>query len=281
MKVVKVAAINMDSTSYECNFRCDSILQNFAKGINKQLLPASDAITHSLPLVGRGMSESVGKYILLSMKNNLPFYHIDTGYFGNVKRKVWHRITYNGFQNTNTFIPRDKQRLSQQLLSYFGQDIQMPLEKKINSFTPGKKILICPPSKKVMGFFQQLSPQEWTEKVIKELRQYTDRPIEVRLKPSRTDRQTVKNMKDALKDDIHCLVTYNSIAATEALMAGKPAIALGPNAAQSICETDLKNIENPKIPTQSEMIAFLTHLSYCQFTQTEMYNGFAWKHLQH
>lgn len=280
MRAVKVAAINMDSTSFKCDFRCDPILQNFAKGINKQLLPASDAVTHSLPLIARGMSASVGQYVAESIKNNLPFYHIDTGYFGNVKRKVWHRITYNGFQNTNTFVPRDRQRLSQQLFSYFEKDIETPLEKKINSFTPGKKILICPPSKKVMAFFKQSSPQEWTENVIKELKQYTDRPIEVRLKPSRTDRQTVKNMKDTLKDDIHCLVTYNSIAATEALMAGKPAIALGPNAAQSLCETDIKNIENPKIPTQSEMIAFLTHLSYCQFTQTEIYNGFAWKHLQ-
>ena len=83
-------------------------------------------------------------------------------------------------------------------------------------------------------------------------------------------------IKHALEDDIHCLVTYNSIAATEALMIGKPAITLGPNAAQSICETDLKNIDTPKIPTESKMYSFLTHLSYCQFTVQEMKDGLPW-----
>ena len=63
-------------------------------------------------------------------------------------------------------------------------------------------------------------------------------------------------------------------------MEGKPAITLGPNAAQLICETDIEKINSPKIPTEDEMYAFLTHLSYSQFTQAEMEDGTAWKILQ-
>ena len=63
-------------------------------------------------------------------------------------------------------------------------------------------------------------------------------------------------------------------------MEGRPAISLGPNAASSICETSLENIENLRIPTKDEMYAFMTHLSYAQFTQPEMIDGTAWKILQ-
>ena len=131
-----------------------------------------------------------------------------------------------------------------------------------------------------MNMFHQPDAEIWTEDVVTQLRTLTDRPIEVRLKPSRFDRVSFNTMQQALADDVHCLITYNSIAATEALMNGKAAISLGPNAASRICETDLKNIDNPRIPTEDEMYAFLTHLSFSQFTQPEMLNGNAWKILQ-
>ena len=268
----KCAAIDMNSSKFNRTFRCDFALEAFAMGINKRLLPASEAVSRSLPLIVRGMSASSKQWIYYAKENNLPFYYIDSGYFGNQKTKKWHRITYNELQNTNTFRQRDTIRLSSQLWNW--------QESVYKSFTPGSKILICPPSIKVMNFFNQPSPQLWTENIIKQIKQYTNRPIEVRLKPSRTDRQTVKSIRHALEDNVHCLVTYNSIAATEALMIGKPAITLGPNAAQSICETDLKNIENPKTPSESKMYSFLTHLSYCQFTVQEMKDGVHWDYIK-
>jgi hypothetical protein len=100
------------------------------------------------------------------------------------------------------------------------------------------------------------------------------------MKPLRSERVTTKTISAALKDDIHCLVTFNSIAATEALLEGKPAITLGPNSAQMICETDLSKIDKPKIPTKDEIVAYVAHLSYAQFTQEEMINGYAWQILQ-
>ena len=127
-----------------------------------------------------------------------------------------------------------------------------------------------------MMLWDQPDPETWVNNVVEELKQHTDRPIEIRLKPNRTERISTKSMEEALQDDVHCLITYNSIAATEALMSGKPAIALGPNAASVLCNSKLSDVENLNLPTKDEMMAFMKHLSYCQFTKPEMMNGYAW-----
>jgi hypothetical protein len=110
-----------------------------------------------------------------------------------------------------------------------------------------------------------------------EIQRHTDRPIEIRLKRSRHERFKENTMEEALANDVHCLVTYNSVSAAEAVMLGKPAITLGPNAAGVLCSQSLSEIENPRIPTYDEREAWLRHLSYSQFTFAEMSNGTAWR----
>ena len=127
-----------------------------------------------------------------------------------------------------------------------------------------------------MKFFGQPSPEEWTQEIVEQLKRYTSRPIEVRLKPNRTQRISHDSIESALAKDVHCLVTYNSIAALEALNFGKPAIALGPNCATMVCNTNLQEVENLHIPDKDEMTALMAHLSYCQFSRSELMNGFAW-----
>jgi len=113
------------------------------------------------------------------------------------------------------------------------------------------------------------------DKTVAEIKKYTDRPIKVRLKRPRDDRFIQNTLEDDLKDS-HCLVTYNSVAACEAIINGTPAFTLGPNAAQQLAKHDLSEIENPYIPSDDEREAWLRHLSYSQFTRTEMNNGTAW-----
>ena len=60
-------------------------------------------------------------------------------------------------------------------------------------------------------------------------------------------------------------------------MEGKPAMVLGQNAASVIAETNIENIEHPRIPTKEEMNAYMNHLAYCQFTIPELRSGFAWR----
>jgi hypothetical protein len=110
-----------------------------------------------------------------------------------------------------------------------------------------------------------------------EIRQHTDRPIVIREKRSREERMTVDTMDEALSRDVHCLVTYNSVAAVEAVMAGKSAICLGPNAAQQVCSRTLEDIDHAFFPDDDLREAWLRHLSYSQFTFTEMSDGTAWR----
>ena len=111
-------------------------------------------------------------------------------------------------------------------------------------------------------------------------KKYTDRPVVVRDKRPRADRLKEDTMEEALADDIHCLVTYNSVAACEAIMQGKPAICLGPNAAAPLCSQSLKEIEYIKKPSLDEIHAWCRHIAYCQFTEPEMRDGTAWRILQ-
>ena len=270
----KVAAIDTSGTNYaRKGHDYDPYLKSFIEGVNGTTSTWADEENTDSILVIRGLGGGSQKAIKKCWKTGRPFYAVDTGYFGNSKHKTWHRITYNALQNMNKMVKRDTNRLLLQLKASSWREIYKP-------FTPGSKIMVCPPSDKVMNMFDQGNAKEWTDKLVAQLRTLTDRPIEIRMKPIRSERISTKTIQDALQDDVHCLITYNSIAATEALMEGKPAITLGPNAAQLICETDLANLETPRIPTEDEMYTFLTHLSYSQFTQAEMEDGTAWKILQ-
>ena len=260
-KVAKIQASNIEQTHF------DDFIRSLLMGINNSKIDESIQNT----LIIRGLGGGSQKAIKDCWKNNKPFYAIDTGYFGNGKHKIWHRVTYNALQNMNLIPDCDDKRLKLQLGDW--KEIYKP-------FTPGSKILVCPPSDKVMNMFGQGTAKEWTDKLVEQLKTLTDRPIEIRMKPIRSARVTNSTIQEALHNNVHCLITYNSIAATEALIEGKAAITLGPNAAQLICETDLANIENPKAPTEDEMFAFLKHLSYSQFTQEEMKDGTAWRILQ-
>jgi len=244
----------------------DEYLEAFMQGCNGKLSDWKLEENSTMPLVIRGLGGGSRKAIHHCWETKRTFYAIDTGYFGNGKSKSkgWHRVTKDALQNMGPIVQRDTARLKH--IGY-----------KYQKFTEGRKILVCPPSEKVMMLFGQPDPETWVNQVVSELKKYTDRPIEIRLKPNRTERISTKTMEQALADDVHCMVTYNSIAAVEALMNGKPAIALGPNAASVICNSELSDVENLNIPDKDTMIAFMAHLSYCQFNRQEMLNGYAWR----
>jgi hypothetical protein len=125
--------------------------------------------------------------------------------------------------------------------------------------------------------FYELDLDKWVAETLETIKKYTDREIVIRLKKGRTERVTTDTMAMALTQDVHCVVTFNSIAATESLLLGKPAFTLGPNAAQSLCLSDLSQIENPYIPTLDEVHRWACHLAYSQFTEAEMRTGEAWR----
>jgi hypothetical protein len=261
-----ITAVNLVSTDSEFRYSekghmYDPILQNFILGAGGQISTWGIAETGTQPVLLRGITKR--KQMRGCREQGRDFYYIDTGYFGNGRKKSFHRVTKNNMQNVGPVIDRPGDRFDATGIS-------------LTKFRPGSKILLCPPSAKVMVFYD-LDLEKWIEETIETIKKYTDREIVIRLKKGRSERVTTDTMAMALSQDVHCMVTFNSIAATESLLLGKPAFTLGPNAAQSLCLSDLSRIEKPYIPTLDEVHKWASHLAYCQFTESEMRSGLAWR----
>lgn len=239
----------------------DPYMEAFVMGCGGKITNYDKVEQSMVPVLFRGITKM--KHMKACEAIGRDYYYIDTGYFGNIRKKLYHRITKNAMQNIGPVIERPSDRLE-------------TIGWHRTKFRPGRNILLCPPSAKAMSCFG-LDLDQWMMETINTIKQYTDRPIIIRKKLSRRERSTTDTIEMALKDDVHCLVTYNSIAASEALLNGKPAFTLGPNAAHSLSLSDLSKIETPYIPTADEIVAWAAHLAYCQFTELEMRDGTAWR----
>ena len=239
----------------------DSYLEDFVIGCKGRLGDFDIEFGSNNPLVIRGLGGRSQKALNYCQQHNLDFYAIDTGYMQPRTAKNYHRITKNNLQNLGPIVERDHDRLSR-------------LNWRPRTHTPGKNILIVPPSDKVMKFYKQ-ELDEWITETITIIKKYTDNPITIRLKPARSERVTYNPIQKDF-NDAYCVVTYNSIAATEALLYGVPAIALAPNSATMLCNTEIDQINDLYIPNIKDVTAFAAHLSYCQFTSREIRSGYAW-----
>jgi len=199
---------------------------------------------------------------------------MDTGYMGNQRGplnpmgwKFWHRIVKNDLQHDQV-IHRPPDRFKK---------LAIPVHRWKKG---GQKILIAKPDEKPMKFYN-LELEQWLEETIATIKKYTDRPIEVRERvKSRTDRMITNSLKEALDEDVHALVTFNSNAATEAVLYGYPAFTLcSTHAAKSVTEQDLSKIETPYYPDLQQVEAWAHHLAYCQFHVSELKDGSAWRML--
>lgn len=239
----------------------DPTLQSFVQGAGGQLSTWSKEEFTMTPVVLRGITKR--KQMEACKAAGRDFYYIDTGYFGNGKKKLYHRITKNDVQNFGPIIERPRDRFDKTGV-------------RLKKFRKGTNILIAPPSQKLLNNYD-INLEEWLEKVQAEIRAHTDRPVVIRQKQPRSARVNDDTMEMALDRDVHCLVTFSSIAAGEALLLGKPAITLGPNAAAALCSQSISAIENLKIPTLEEVDQWARHIAYCQFTEAEMRDGTAWR----
>lgn len=265
-KIKDIEINNLTSTDSEFRYSekghmYDPILQNFILGAGGQISTWDVVEKDTKPVLLRGITKR--KQMRACREQGRDFYYIDTGYFGNGRKKLYHRVTKNAMQNIGPIVDRPADRFQATGVS-------------LTKFRAGSKILLCPPSAKVMVFYE-LDLDKWVAETLETIKKYTDREIVVRLKKGRTERVTTDTMAMALTQDVHCVVTFNSIAATESLLLGKPAFTLGPNAAQSLCLSDLSLIENPYIPTLDEVHRWACHLAYSQFTEAEMRTGEAWR----
>jgi hypothetical protein len=175
--------------------------------------------------------------------------------------KYHHRIVKNDLQN-DEIIHRPPDRFKR---------LAIPLHKWKKG---GSKILIAKPDEKPMRFYDY-DLDIWLEHTVNEIKKYTDRPVVVRQRaPKRLDRTVNDTLEQALNNDVFALVTFNSVAATEAVFQGIPAFTLAPaNAASPVSLQDLSKINEPYYPNQDKLYAWACHLSYGQFHNSELKNG--------
>ena len=134
---------------------------------------------------------------------------------------------------------------------------------------------------------------------LNEIKKYTDRPIRVRMHPSRIDRQQaiLKDFDIQLSDNLQgagllsggaglqadfdnawCVVGFNSNGLTESIMEGIPTFSMCSSSMAWDCSNkDLANIESPKMFERQQ---WLNNLAYCQWREDECLAGLPWKHLR-
>ena len=259
--VVAIGTKEADNKFERKGLMFDPYLQSFTLGSGGQISQWEKHRKSTTPVVFRGVTKR--KEMEICYQEQRDFYYIDTGYFGNGRKKIYHRITKNALQNLGPIIDRPGDRFE-------------TTGVQLRKFRPGTNILLAPPSQKLLNIFN-IDLEEWITTTQEQIKQHTDRPIVIRTKQGRAARVNDNTMEMALSQDVHCLVTFSSIAAGEALLLGKPAITLGPNAAAALCSNSVSEIESLKIPTLDQVHAWARHMAYCQFSEAEMRDGTAWR----
>jgi len=214
------------------------------------------------PIVMRGILKH--KIMRRCWQDQRPFYYMDTGYFGNARWKVWHRIVPNDLQHSD-ILPRPADRWTSMKIS-------------LRPRRHGRRIIVAAPDDKPCSFYG-VDQATWVKDTVATLEKHTDRPIVVRQRASqRIDRVQNDPLRTILQDDVHALVTFNSNAAVESVLEGVPVFVTAPtHAAAAVGNRDLSLIECPVWPDQDKLHAWACHLAYGQFHVDELRDGTAYR----
>jgi hypothetical protein len=240
----------------------DEYINMFARGCGSESQADFDYDHGQCPIVLRGILKH--KLMKRCWQDQRDFYYMDTGYFGNTRWKTWHRIVKNDLQHTE-IRARSADRLSR---------FNLPFHARRH----GSKIVFALPDEKPCRFYD-LDRHTWIQQTLQQLKQHTDREIILRERaPKRLDRIVTDPLHMVLQDDVHALITFNSVAAVESILAGVPAFVLAPShAAAPVANRDLAMIEKPFWPDDDLRHAWAAHLAYGQFHIDELQDGTAYR----
>lgn len=225
------------------------------------------------PLVVRGVTSK--SEIENCKSNGRDFYYIDTGYVGNFPspgnpsgKKIWHRVVKNNLQHFKSVnVPQDRWN------NLLKQD---PRLNWSGWKTFNKKILLVLPNPKACRYYN-IDCDSWIQETTEKIKTYSNLPIEVRVKGSRSERNHGYSIYSAFDSGVYATVSFNSIASLESVLYGIPAYVSVDCAASPLASNDLSTLKNPYRPTSDEIIKMCKTISYGQFTVEELSNGTAWK----
>ena len=177
--------------------------------------------------------------------------YADKAYFD---RDKYYRTTF-GSSQLNKVLNIDPKRF---------QKLKINISDKNRS---GNHILLCPQSE---IFHQAVGvPQnEWLNLITAEIRKYSDRPIEIKLK---NGKKPEKSFRESLFD-CHSVVVMSSIAGVQATLQNVPCFATDINSSSFMLGSGpLSDIENPSIP--DSRYELWCNLANNQWTIPEIING--------
>jgi len=195
----------------------------------------------------------------------VDFYNTDSAYFGDSgKHKTLFRLSKNSYQVLTGIVPRPVDRLE-----------RLTVDRSV--IPQGSSIVLVPPDDKTCHALRLGSQAAWIHDTVGQIAQYSSRPIRVRYRPThRCDRLIWNSFVDYLREDAWAVVGYSSVALVEAARHSIPVVALGESAVNSLYTCGLDCVEDLRPADQDHLTAWLAHLSYSQFSRSELLSGFAW-----
>ena len=149
----------------------------------------------------------------------------------------------------------------------------------------GNHIIVAGMSDKAARF-EGLVPGQWERDIIAKLKKITDIPITYRAKPScmrtRAIPGTTFNRELDLDKQLasaHAVVCRQSNVAVDAIVAGVP-VYCEYGVGKALSMGDIKEINDPFIPTDEQRLDFLADVSWTQFSTHEIATGLPFQHLK-
>ena len=213
----------------------------------------------------------------LSQKKKVLFLEV-----GGIKRNTTWKVALNGINRLGYFGPLNNDDTRAKLLG---------LELKENK--KGDDILICCQHDKSHQWRNQPPMQIYIDRLIHELRMYTDRKIIIRPHPrcpvdnklqnyKNVELQVPKQIANTYDDfdlgfnNIHAVISYSSNPGIHAVLNGTHAFVGPESLAYPVANKELKNIENPQIFERNQ---WLYDYAYTEWTIEEIAQGLPFSRL--
>lgn len=237
-------------------------------------------------VLGYTLEENFRKKIINVLKQQgTPAVFVDSNILHYARKEhEWHRYSLDTvYPDTGTYFFSDLDRTKWERFSAWHNAPMKPWR------TDGEYILVL--AQRPKGFNMFTDQDTWLEKTIASIKQYSDRPIMVRMHPGDGTRfkqieklqkrygKTItisehEGIREAL-ENCWCCVGYASTPNVVSAIEGIPVYVEEPTKswAQDICFNDLSLLENPPMPDRSEWIHKIANIHW---SNEEVTSGRLW-----
>lgn len=205
-------------------------------------------------------------------KEGLNYIYFDLGYWNRRPskhaREGFHRVAVNSWCSSE-YLPEN---------APCDRFNRLKIDLKPLTLNEDGHVLVTGMSAKAAGT-HGLRPGQWERDTIGILRQYTNRTITLRQKPTKRN-PNIQTIEDALNSS-YMLITHHSNTAVDALVNGVPYYCKkGVARRLSVNKVDANIMENPPIVDDHERLKLVNSIAYCQWTPEEMRTGELWEYLK-